>query len=224
MSRSFPVSMSHGQPQTYGSAEAVLVHAAEHARNRLLHACEAISWVGGLALRHSTGTRQFSITGAQIQDATAGSGEEAAHVLVGQLLIDGKPPWAFVRNESEKVAWLARFMVTSAVPAPFNVADSAAERAGLKEAFRQACETAWRNTAASKGTRSLTSVYALFLEAADQAFQRAELGKQSKQVAAATKNAAASDERFVESLILRAYRLHSVTAAAANQLFPLPQS
>src|SRR6478752_171035 len=143
MSRSFPVSMSHGQPQTYGSPEAVLVHAAEHARNRLLHSCEAISWIGGLALRRPTIAPQFSITGAKIQDATAGSGEEAAHVLVGQLLIDGKPPWTFVSGDAEKVAWLARFMVTSAVPAPFNVADSAAERAGLKEAFRQACESAW---------------------------------------------------------------------------------
>ena len=223
MSRSFPVSMSHGQPQTYGSAEAVLVHAAEHARNRLLHSCEAISWIGGLALRGPAVARQFSITGAKIQDATAGSGEEAAHVLVGQLLIDGKPPWTFITGDAEKVAWLARFMVTSAVPAPFNVADSAAERAGLKEAFRQACESAWRQ-ASSKGPRNLTSVYALFLESADQAFQRAEQGKQNKRDAAATKNASASDERFVESVILRAYRLHGVTAAEANKLFPLPQT
>jgi hypothetical protein len=167
---------------------------------------------------------QFSITGAAIQDATAGSGEEAAHVLVGQLLIDGKPPWTLVRDEAEKAAWLARFMVTSAVPVPFNVADSAAERAGLKEAFRQACESAWRSAAASRGVRNLTAVYALFLEAADQAFQRAESGKQGKRAAAATKNASASDERFVESVILRMYRLHGVTAGEANKLFPLPSS
>jgi len=216
--------MSHGPPRTYGSADAVLIHAAEHAQNRLLHSCEAISWVGGLALREPTRTPQFSIRGAEIQDASAGSGEQAAHVLVGQLLIDGRQPWTFARDEAEKEAWRARFMVTSAVPVPLNVADSAAERAGLKEAFRQACESAWRKASAAKGLCNLTSVYALFLEAADQAFQRAELGKQNKRAAAQTKNASASDERFVESVILRAYRLHGVTAAAANKLFPLPSS
>ncbi len=211
MSRAFPIAIPHGQPQKYGSAEAVLMHAAEHARNRLLHSCEAISWVGGLALSGSNKrVPQFTITGA---------GEQAAHVLVGQLLIDGKPPWIFVADERAKVAWLARFMVTSPVPVPFNTADSAAERAGLKEAFRQACESAWSAASTSK---LLTPVYAMFLEAADQAFQKAELGKQGKRASAAS--VAASDERFIEGLILRAYRLHGVTAAEANKRFPLPSS
>jgi hypothetical protein len=197
--------------------------AAGHARNRLLHTCEAVSWVGGLALEHGGHTPSFSIEGAKVQDAKANSGEQAAHVLPGQILIDGKPPWSFAGGESAKVAWLARFMVTSAVPAPFNVADSAAEKAGLKEAFRQACERAWQ--AARAGRVTLTPIYEALLEDANQAFQKAEHGKHDKRASAsASGDSRTGDERFVESLILRMYRLHGVTASEANRLFPLPQT
>jgi hypothetical protein len=220
--RKFLVSMPHGPPGSYASIEAVLVHACEHARNRLLHACEAITWVGGLALQWTKPhTPLFSLKGAEVQDATAGSGEQAAHVLPGQILIDGNPPWALARGDAMKVAWLARFMVTSAVPVPFNTADSAAEQAGLKEAFRLACERAWSRAAA--GQRDLTPTYEAFLEDADRAFQTAEHAKRGKRAAAASKgDARASDERLVEALILRTYRVHGVTAREANRIFPLP--
>ena len=223
--RRFPVPLPHAPPQTYGSIEAVLVDAIGHARNRLLHACEAISWVGRLALRwRKPYTPAFTLTGAEVQDATAGAGEQAAHVLPGQLLIDGAPPWALATGEAARVAWLARFMVTAAVPAPFNTADSAAEQAGLKEAFRQACERAWTRAAAGGGggERDLTATYEAFLEDADRAFRGAELAKQGKRASASARgNGQASDERFVEGLILRMYRMHGVTAKEANRLFPL---
>jgi hypothetical protein len=219
--RKFLVSMPHAAPRTYASIEAVLMHASQHARNRLLHACEAISWIGGLARqwrkRHMP---VFSLKGAAVQDATAGSGEQAAHVLPGQILIDGNPPWALAYGDATKVAWLARFMVTSAVPVSFNTADSAAEKAGLKEAFRIACERAWVGVLA--GQRDLSSTYEQFLEEADRAFQRAEHAKQGRQASASLKGAArASDERYVESLILRMYRTHGVTAKDATRKFPL---
>jgi hypothetical protein len=220
MSRAFPVSIPHGPARTYSSSADVLMDAAGHARNRLLHSCEAVSLIGGLALQHPGRTPSFTIEGAKVQDAKARSGEQAAHVLPGQILIDGKPPWSFAGGENERVAWLARFMVTSAVPAPFNVADSAAEKAGLKEAFRQACERAWQ--AAGAGRRTLIPVFDLLLEDANLAFQKAEQGKQGKRAtASASGDSGAGDERFVESLILRMYRLHGVTAGEANRLFPL---
>jgi hypothetical protein len=220
MSRAFPVSIPHGPSRAYASPAAVLLHAAGHARNRLLHTCEAVSWIGGLALQSQDGhVPAFSIAGAKVQDATANSGEQAAHVLPGQILINGKPPWAFAGGESARVAWLSRFMVTSAVPEPFNVADSSAEKAGLKEAFRQACERAWSATVAGRAT--LSPVYEFLLEDADLAFQKAERGKQSKRASAsADGDSRTGDERFVESLILRMYRLHGVTAGEANRLFP----
>ncbi len=217
--RSFPVPLPHGSPRTYDSLESVIAGAAAHAHNRLLHACEAISLVAAMSLawkkRH---TPTFTVVGAKVQDATAARGEQAAHVLPGQLLIDGQPPWTVVGGARLKVAWLARFMVTSSVPVSFNVADSAAELAGLKEAFRAACESAWTGTRG--GARDMTPTYESFLIDADRAFLRAELAKGGKQAAADARRNAKGDDRLVEKLILRSYRVHGVTAADANRAFP----
>lgn len=218
--RRFLVAVPHGLPRQYRSVEELLIHAAEHSRNRLLHACEAISWIAGLALeagiRHSP---VFSLAGAEVQDARAGSGEQAAHILAGQLLIDGRPPWALARGDAMKVAWLARFMVTSAVPVAFNTADSAAEKAGLKEAFRKACEGAWLRSVA--GQYDLVPTYQAFLDDADRAFQQAGSAKQQRRISAASSGkTTTSDDRFVEGLILRLYRVNGVTAKEANRLFP----
>jgi hypothetical protein len=219
--RKFPVTVRHGRPRSYGSIEEVLLDARGHARNRLLHACEAIAWVGGLALQWSKPhVPVFSLEGAAVQDATAGAGEQAAHVLPGQLLIDGNPPWALARGQEMKVAWLARFMATSAVPVAFNTADSAAEAAGLKEAFRDACQRSW--TRAIAGERDLTATFERFLSDADRAFRRAEHDKGARRAAAWSKGKQdASDDRFVEGLMLRMYAMHGVTAREASRLFPL---
>jgi hypothetical protein len=219
--RSFIVPMPHGPPRTYSSIEEVLAHAHAHARNRLLHSCEAISWIGRLArMWKRPYTPTFTIEGAEVQDARAGHGEQAAHILPGQIQIDGRNPWALVGGHALKVAWLARFMVTSPVPIPFNTADSAAEKAGLKEAFRVSCEDAWRRVA--RGEQSLMPTYEEFLSAADRAFLSAQWGKHEKRRSTFLKGeTAASDDRFVEGLILRMYRTNGVTAKDANRTFPL---
>ncbi len=218
--RSFPVPLPHGSPRRYDSLESVVAGAASHAHNRLLHACEAISWIAAMSLRwKKRHTPTFTIVGAKVQDATAAQGEQAAHVLVGQLLLDGQYPWTLVGGERLKVAWLARFMVTSSVPVSFNVADSAAEQSGLKEAFRAACELVWTRTRG--GERDLTPTYESFLADADRSFLRAELAKGGKQAAAAARRDARGDDRMVEKFILRAYRIHGVTARDAHRLFPL---
>lgn len=218
--RSFPVPLPHGKPRAYDSLESVIAGGASHAHNRLLHACEAISLIAAMSLRwKKRHTPTFTVVGAKVQDATAARGEQAAHVLPGQLLLDGQAPWTLVGGERMKVAWLARFMVTSSVPVPFNVADSAAEQAGLKEAFRAACEGAW--VGVRGGVRDLTPIYETFLADADRAFLRGELAKWGKQAAAASRRDARADDRLVEKLILRAYRVHGVTAADANRHFPL---
>ena len=197
------------------------MHACGHARNRLLHACEAISLIGGLAQQwRKPYTPTFSIEGAHVQDARAGSGEEAAHVLAGQILIDGYPPWTLARGERQQVALLARFMVTSAVPAAFNVADSAAEKAGLTEAFLDACRQAWARAAA--GQPDLTVVYNDFLENAGRSFRRAELAKTGRKASAASRgDTRTSDDRMIETVILKVYQVHGVTAKEAWRLFPL---
>jgi hypothetical protein len=219
--RKFLVPVRHGPPRSYGSIEAVAEHAVEHARTRLLVACEAIAMIGGLALQwQKPYSPRFSLKRAEIQDGTAGAGEQAAHVLPGQLLIDGKRPWALARGDRMIAALVARFEVTAAVPTPFNTADSAAERAGLKDAFREACARAWSRVAA--GERDLTPTYEEFLAAATRAFEAAELRKTDRRAAATRRGeGAASDERFVESLILRLYQVHGVTAEEASRRFPL---
>jgi hypothetical protein len=219
----FPLSMSHEPPRGHASIEVLLTHAAEHARNRLLHSCEAIAWIGGLAFQwNRRGKPVFTIKGAKVQDSSAGTGEQAAHVLPGQILIDGKPPWSLATGDRMKVAWLARFMVTSPVPTAFNTADSAAEKAGLKEAFRNACEAAWN--AVVNGQPGLIPAYEGFLADADRSFLRAVIAKADKRDAAFDRNeVAVSNERLIENVILRAYRANGVTAKDANTLFPLRQ-
>ena len=101
-------------------------------------------------------------------------------------------------------------------------ADSAAEASGLKDAFTRACSDAWSRV--GSGERDLTPVYAEFLADASRAFEKAELRKGHKQDAAATKgDRSASDERLVETVVLRAYKHHCVTAAEASRRFPVAQ-
>lgn len=218
--RSFPIPLPHGAPRRYASLEAVLLHAAGHARTRLLNSCEAMSLIGALAL-HWKKKRMpvFTIVGAKVQDATAGSGEQAAHLLPGQILIDDTLPWELVVVERLNAALWTRFMVTAAVPIPFNTADSAVEKAGLKEAFRKGCERAWLR--AIVGDRGIVSTYQRFLGDADQAFADAETAKKDKRRSATDEgDSRTSDERFAEIFALHGYRLHGVSAHEAATYFP----
>jgi hypothetical protein len=213
--------MSHDPRRPGAPKDGDVVQAMGHARNRLLHACEAISLIAGLALLwRKSYTPVFTVKGAKLQDSTAPDGQQAAHLLPGQILIDGQTPWDLASGDTKVAAWQARFMVTSAVPASFNKADSAAEANGLKEAFRAACERAW--SYAIGGGRDLTAIYETFLADADRAFQDAENAKHARQTSTAALGATStSEDRLVERVILKIYRLHGVTAKEANRLFPL---
>lgn len=216
--RTSPVSHPHGPPRAYRSLEELGARAIVHAQERLLTACEAIAMIGGIATRwQKPYSPRLSVSRAHVVDGSAGPGEQAAHVLPGQLLIDGRKPWALARGDRQIAAWIARFEVTAALPTPFNVADSQAEGAGLKAAFLHGCENAWTRVAA--GERDLTATFAEFLADATRAFERAELSKAEKSGAARSTHA--SDERLVESIILRMYKAHGVTAEEANRRFPL---
>lgn len=217
--RSSPVPLPHGPPRTIDSPEAFATRALVHARDRMLTACEAIAMIGSLAAQwKKPWTPNLSLVRAAIQDGSAGAGEQAAHVLPGQVLIDGKKPWSVVRGDRAIAAFIARFEVTAAVPTAFNVADSQAEKAGLKSAFLRACEAAWTRVAA--GDRDLTPVFASFLDDATRAFEKAKLSKDKRSESATRRgDGSASDERDYESLILRVYCSHGVTAKEASTRF-----
>jgi hypothetical protein len=217
--RSSPVPLPHGPPRAIGSPEEFAERAVEHARDRLFTACEAIAMIGALAAQWTKPwTPNLSLVRAAIQDGSAGAGEQAAHVLPGQILIDGKTPWSIARSDRAIAAFIARFEVTAAVPSAFNVADSEAEKAGLKSAFLRACERAWVSVAA--GTRDLTPIFETFLEDATRAFEKAELAKGERSTTAMRRgDGSVSDERLYESLILRLYRVHGVTAKEASRRF-----
>jgi len=53
--------------------------------------------------------------------------------LPGQILIDGQTPWDLASGDTKAAAWQARFMVTAAVPASFNKADSAGGRRAVSD-------------------------------------------------------------------------------------------
>ena len=215
--RIFPINLPHDP--TRGSGSPGL--AQGHSRTRLLNACEMICWVGRLAMRPNTPSAPvFTIVKANLQDATAGPERHAAHILPGQILINGSPPSKLDGGDIEKAGWAARFMVTSPVPPSVNKADSAAEAAGLKEAFRHACEVAW--TRVKSNGRDLTSTYETFLRDADRAFIRAGLAKEEKHLSASSGgDSSAAFKRAEERIVLLLFRSHAVTAEEANLRFPL---
>ena len=83
----------------------------------------------------------LSVKGAEVQDERAGGGDQAAHYLPRQLIVNT----ISLQNVSLSYSTAlsnhikALFARTEHLPANYNRADSKAEMQGLNEAFRQAC-------------------------------------------------------------------------------------
>lgn len=220
MTRVFPVGLRHGASKQFASIEALLRAARGHAYNRLMHSCEAILLIGALARGAKPAhVPNFTIGAACVQDAVAGGDRQAAHLLPGQVFVNGRPAWVCAASKEAKVALIARFMATSPVPAPFNRADSAAEKAGLRDAFVGACRASWMRVMSGANTHHADLKD--FLQRATSSFAIAEQQKRSKDgILAARGKDADSDERLVEALVLAAFQQHGVTASAAMARFP----
>ena len=84
---------------------------------------------------------QLTVKGAAVQDVRAGGGDQAAHYLPRQLMVnaislqDVAVKYSTVLSNHIK----ALFARTEHLPANYNRADSKAEMQGLHEAFRQSC-------------------------------------------------------------------------------------
>ena len=86
----------------------------------------------------------LSLRGASMQNLE-GQGEkmtQAAHCAPRQLYIGAETPQWFLRRVFPERAWAldVLFAETDILPANFNICDSRAERYGLNEAFRDACQ------------------------------------------------------------------------------------
>ncbi len=84
---------------------------------------------------------QLTVKGATVQDERAGGGDQAAHYLPRQLMVNAISLQDVAAGHSTALSdhIKALFARTEHLPANYNRADSKAEMQGLDEAFRQAC-------------------------------------------------------------------------------------
>lgn len=122
-----------------------------------------------------------SCTAAVRQFFRAGDDEQAAHLLPGQLSIDGAFPWLFLAGPAARQLENL-FAYVEPLRADYNKADSAAEANGLTDAFAGAC----RRVLTSKGEPAADVVAAyeqVWQPGALAAFAAADAQKRSKPMA-----------------------------------------
>lgn len=122
-----------------------------------------------------------SCTAAVRQFFRADDGEQAAHLLPGQISIDGVFPWLFLSGPAARQLENL-FGYVEPLRADYNKADSAAEANGLTDAFAGAC----RGVLTGKGEAAADIVAAydqVWLPGALAAFAAAEAQKRSKPTA-----------------------------------------
>ncbi|UZF94136.1 hypothetical protein [Bosea sp. NBC_00550] len=119
-----------------------------------------------------------SCTAAVRQFFRADDGEQAAHLLPGQISIDGAFPWLFLSGPAARQLENL-FGYVEPLRADYNKADSAAEANGLTDAFAAAC----RRVLATRGDAAtdIVAAYEQFWHpGALAAFAAAEAQKRSK--------------------------------------------
>ena len=100
---------------------------------------------------------------ASVQDTKARSGHQAAHLLPGQIKVNGRPVWLLANPRTAdpsirqavtrlQLQTIAAFAETNVLPSAFNRADSQAERIaassgvpGLKRLFAMTTEQMWKS-------------------------------------------------------------------------------
>ena len=114
-----------------------------HGRSRNSRVAEVLAFMlliragggGGLPL-----SRQPSVIckGAEQQFFSASGENQAAHLLPGQIVIDGAMPWLYLQGEPARLLQ-NEFAYVEPIHANFNAADRIAERNGMTNAFADAC-------------------------------------------------------------------------------------
>nr|WP_156134875.1 hypothetical protein [Methylobacterium sp. ZNC0032] len=119
-----------------------------------------------------------SCTAAVRQFFRADDGEQAAHLLPGQISIDGAFPWLFLAGPAARQLENL-FAYVEPLRADYNKADSAAEANGLTDAFADACRRVL--TTRGEAVADIVAAYEqVWLPGALAAFAAAEAQKRSK--------------------------------------------
>lgn len=156
-----------------------------HSRSRNGHVAKALCHIALLRdparlARPVSPNPVVTCTAAERQFFSAPDGQQAAHLLPGQVSIDGVLPWFYLRGEpARRLENL--FGYVEPLHANFNKADSAAEANGLTGAFADACRHVLIGKRAPE--QDINDAYhRVWVPGARAAFAAAELQKRSKPV------------------------------------------
>ncbi|APR86559.1 Hypothetical protein A7982_11908 [Minicystis rosea] len=172
------------------------------------------------------GDAEIQCVAAHVQDMRAQSGQQAAHLLPGQILIGGRPVWELVPAHASSLSVYESirleqqtklcFAKTNVLPAIFNRADSQAEvmarRAsvqGLKELFGAAVLEMWSSARVDVARPLVIDREAalrglqMWFEQVTPVYEEAAQRKHDAWLAAQTQRSA--ENRALESRILSIY-------------------
>lgn len=163
-------------------------HAAalSHSRSRNGHVVKVLCHIALLRdparlVRPLSPQPRVSCAAAERQFFRASDGQQAAHLLPGQIKVDGANPWTFLRAPQEARVFENLFAYVEPLDANVNKADSAAESNGLTVAFADACRFVLTGAAAPE--RDIETAYTrVWSPGARAAFIAAEAQKRSKPV------------------------------------------
>lgn len=126
-----------------------------HGRSRNARVAKVLSYMLLIRVAGRTGLPLASrpvvtCEGAGQQFFSASGEDEAAHLLPGQIVIDGAMPWLYLQGEPARLLQ-NEFAYADALHANFNAADRLAERNGMTDAFAAACRHVLVARGASEG-------------------------------------------------------------------------
>jgi hypothetical protein len=162
------VDVNAGQGSLESLAQDVAIHRGQAVTEAMFH----MAAIRSLQTRPETGTQAIVTCGrASVQLSTAQEGQQAAHLLPGQIRVGSFLVWQLATHPDRKIASeVVRlektteqcFGLVNVLPAAFNKADSEAEGRGgesaadrLKPLFGAVVQTLWR-TAVVDPARPLT--------------------------------------------------------------------
>jgi hypothetical protein len=157
--------------------------ALAHGASRNRHVAQVLCFIALLRdparrIRPMLPLPDVTCTAAERQFFSASEGDQAAHLLPGQIRIDGVLPWLYLGGEAARQLENL-FASVEPLHADFNKADSAAEANGLTDAFAMAC----RHVLVGTGETENEIVHAyerIWTPGALGAFTAAELQKRTK--------------------------------------------